>query len=128
MNAAAVLTTTLDATALLQHLHAIEQRFDRRRDVRWGPRTLDLDLIAFGDQVVPDVATVRHWIDLPPDRQGVVAPDQLIVPHPRLQDRAFVLVPLCDIAPDWRHPVLGVTIREMLAACSDADKAGIKPI
>jgi len=55
------------------------------------------------------------------DVQEARAPDQLILPHPRLHDRAFVLVPLADVAPDWRHPVLDCTIRQMVAALPDAD-------
>ncbi len=60
--------------------------------------------------------------------QARQAPDQLILPHPRLQDRAFVLVPLCDVAPDWRHPVLGLTAAPLLAALPAADVAAVKPL
>ena len=95
-------------------LHHVESRLGRVRDARWGARTLDIDLIAMGDRIVPDAKTFRHWYDLPPEQQASKAPDQLILPHPRMQDRAFVQIPLADVAPDWRHPVLGLTVAEMV--------------
>lgn len=113
---------------LLQRLHKIEAVFGRERVQRWGMRTLDLDLLAFDDVVLPDPATQRRWLDIPPADQIGTAPDRLILPHPRLQDRAFVLVPLADVAPDWRHPVLGQTVAEMLAALPAADREAVRPI
>lgn len=109
----------------LAKLHRIESRFGRERLQRWGSRTLDLDLLAIGDLVAPDAATARHWMDLPAEDQTRLAPDQLILPHPRLQDRAFVLVPLADIAPDWRHPLLHKTVAEMLADLPDAARSEV---
>lgn len=114
--------------AILDVLHKIEARFGRTRENRWAGRTLDLDLIAMGDLVLPDAQTHRRWRELAPEDQARQAPDQLILPHPRLQDRAFVLVPLCDVAPDWRHPVLGLTARALLAALPAADVAAVKPL
>lgn len=88
VNAVALLQTTLGAHALLDALQAIEQRHGRVRGTRWGPRTLDLDLLLYGDQ---QIETPR-----------------LRVPHPQLHRRAFVLVPLRDIAPeDLDLPGLG---------------------
>jgi 2-amino-4-hydroxy-6-hydroxymethyldihydropteridine diphosphokinase len=81
-----------------------------------------------GDLVLPDAQTHRRWRELAPEDQARQAPDQLVLPHPRLQDRAFVLVPLCDVAPDWRHPVLGLTARALLAALPAADVAAVKPL
>lgn len=111
-----------DAARLLALLHRIEDDFGRKREQRWGMRTLDLDLLAFGDAVLPDAATQTRWRHLDPETQRSAAPDRLILPHPRLQDRAFVLVPLADVAPDWRHPLLGLTTLEMLAALPAADR------
>ncbi len=113
--------------ALLEVLHQIEARHGRRRESRWAGRTLDLDLIAWGDSVWPDALTQDHWRALAPERQAREAPGELILPHPRLQDRAFVLVPLADIAPDWVHPRLGQSVAAMLAALPAADRDAVKP-
>jgi len=68
------------------------------------------------------------WRDLPPDQQRLRAPDQLILPHPRLHERAFVLVPLAEIAPDWCHPVLGLTMAAMIAALPPGEVAAVVPM
>lgn len=128
VNAAASLRFDGSAEALLARLHAVEAGFGRARQERWGQRTLDLDLIAAGGRVLPDLVTFRHWHALAPEDQMRRAPARLILPHPRLQDRAFVLVPLADVAPDWRHPVLGRTVREMLAALPREDVAAVVPL
>ncbi|MHC0051877.1 2-amino-4-hydroxy-6-hydroxymethyldihydropteridine diphosphokinase [Actibacterium sp. D379-3] len=128
VNGAALLATTLDPQALLDRMHAVERAFGRERRVRWSSRTLDLDLLDFGGRVLPDVDTFSRWCDLPVEAQQQQAPEQLILPHPRLQDRAFVLVPLADVAPDWRHPVFGRSVAEMLAALPEEEKAAIRPI
>lgn len=87
-----------DAAALLAALHAIEDRAGRARPYPNAPRSLDLDLIALGD-------LVRG----PPE----AAP---VLPHPRAHLRRFVLQPLAEVAPGWRHPVLGATVEALLAA------------
>ncbi|MCB1412934.1 MAG: 2-amino-4-hydroxy-6-hydroxymethyldihydropteridine diphosphokinase [Xanthobacteraceae bacterium] len=98
VNACIEVETALDPHALLFTLHRIEKRFgrDRAHEQRWGPRTLDLDLIAY-------------------DEMSIDTPD-LTLPHPRLFERAFVLVPLAEIAPD--RVIAGRTVREALGNLS----------
>lgn len=100
VNACIEIETRLDPHALLYTLHKIEKKFgrDRGKETRWGPRTLDLDLIAYGDAV----------LDRP----------ELKLPHPRLFERAFVLVPLAEIVPD--RMIAGRTPAEGLATVSTA--------
>ncbi|NJM96348.1 MAG: 2-amino-4-hydroxy-6-hydroxymethyldihydropteridine diphosphokinase [Phormidesmis sp. RL_2_1] len=95
LNACILVKTTLVPRTLLQRLLTIEHQFGRVRQGRWGARSLDLDLLLFGDQI----------IDIP----------GLTVPHPRLHERPFVLVPLMDIIPGWPHPIFGKTIAQLLA-------------
>ncbi|WP_236545355.1 2-amino-4-hydroxy-6-hydroxymethyldihydropteridine diphosphokinase [Tropicimonas marinistellae] len=128
INAVVSVSTTLGAGELLSFLHQIEGRFERRREKRWGARTLDLDLLDFGGVVLPDPDVWQSWHDLPFDRQTQAAPDRLILPHPRIQDRAFVLIPLCDIAPEWRHPVLDMSAQQMCRDLTEADRSGIVPL
>ncbi|MGX0974880.1 2-amino-4-hydroxy-6-hydroxymethyldihydropteridine diphosphokinase [Roseovarius sp. MBR-51] len=126
VNAAAVLRYPGPAEAALALLHRVEAAFGRRRATRWGQRTLDLDLIAIGPQILPDRAGFEAWRGLSLEVQQARAPDHLILPHPRVQERAFVLVPLADVAPDWVHPVLGRTVRQMLDDLPQAQRDEVK--
>ena len=100
LNAVALLRTARDAADLLRLLHEVEARHHRRRGMRWGPRTLDLDLLLYG-------------------RRRSRCP-ALKLPHPHLLRRAFVLAPLVELAPDLRHPDTGLPVRRYLATCSRA--------
>ena len=130
LNAAAAFSVAKNVPSeqILAHLHAVEAKFGRTRATRWGARVLDLDLLALDDLVMPDPATQDLWRALPPASQQVEVPGQLILPHPRLQDRAFVLVPLADVAPEWRHPRTGLTVAQMLAALPPQDVAAVTPL
>lgn len=120
VNAAAVLGSALSPDRALLELHAVEADLGRRRELRWGARTLDLDMIAAEDLVLPNAQTHQYWREMPLETQKSAAPEELILPHPRLAERAFVLVPMLDVAPDWRHPVTGLSIKQMHDALPQA--------
>lgn len=105
VNAVALLDTSLPPEALLRVLKEIERRSGRRGGRPWGPRTLDIDIVDYG-------GLVRHW------RGGRAAFREararpLVLPHPLAHERPFVLKPLLDIAPDWRHPALKQSGRDL---------------
>lgn len=125
VNAAAIVRFDGPPAECLARLHRVEAALGRERVQRWGQRTLDLDLLAADDLVLPDRATHDRWRTLPQARQIETAPDRLVLPHPRLQDRAFVLVPLADIAPDWVHPVLQVSVAAMISDLPEDDIAQV---
>ena len=94
LNQVVLASTELSPQDLLVHLKGIERRLGREATFRYGPRLIDLDILLYADQV----------IDLP----------ELKIPHPYLEQRAFVLVPLVQLAPDLVHPVLNLTLKELL--------------
>lgn len=102
-NTAIAVSGVRDLARLLRKLKALERSFGRRGGQRWGARVLDLDIIGAGDAVLP--ARLR-WHR---------AQHGLLVPHPRLAERRFVLDPLREIAPDWRHPMQGLSVRQLHA-------------
>lgn len=99
LNAVMSFETVLPPALLLEKLLSGEKMMGRVRDEKWGPRIIDLDILYYGKQVV----------EL----------DQLRIPHPELAARRFVLQPLCDLAPDFSHPVLKQTNSELLSNCPD---------
>jgi len=106
-NAVVRVQTPLGPAALLDALHGIEDEFGRIREVRNAPRTLDLDLLDYDGRVEAG----------PPE-----------LPHPRIAERAFVLVPLAEVSPDWRHPVSRRTVRELLAAIPEAERCAVRAV
>ncbi|TNE43914.1 MAG: 2-amino-4-hydroxy-6-hydroxymethyldihydropteridine diphosphokinase [Deltaproteobacteria bacterium] len=102
LNGAIALETELSPESLLRRIQELEHQHGRTRDVHWGPRTLDLDILLYDDLVL-----------------NLEAPLPLVLPHPRMNDRRFVLQPLCDLASDHKHPTLGRTWGELLLACPD---------
>jgi len=128
VNGAVAIESGWSPRETIANLHDIEARLGRRRAERWGARIIDLDLLAMDDLILPNVATLRTWMDLPQDQQQQKAPGQLILPHPRMHQRGFVLVPLAEIAPDWKHPVTRQTVAQMCAALPKADRASIRAL
>ena len=96
----AVEAASLEPEPLLELLHQIELEFGRRRSQPNAPRPLDLDILDFDGRITSPDANV-------------------VLPHPRMHQRAFVLMPLSEIAPDWRHPVIGDTVFDLIAALPD---------
>jgi 2-amino-4-hydroxy-6-hydroxymethyldihydropteridine diphosphokinase len=101
INAVAEISANLSADRLLADLHAVEEAFGRVRSVPNAPRLIDLDLLDFRGEIAPG------------------GPGKATLPHPRMADRAFVLRPLADLAPDWRHPQTGAAIGALVAALAE---------
>lgn len=102
LNGCIELMTLSDPEELLDVLHEIEQQADRRREIHWGPRTLDLDIL-FYDKLVYESK-------------------RLIIPHADMENRSFVLEPLAELAPNLRHPLLGLTVEQMRTQCKSGEK------
>ena len=105
LNAAIAVATSLSPRELLDRLAAIETEFGRQRTTHWGPRTIDLDLLMVDSQIIN-------------------SPD-LIIPHPRLHLRRFVLQPLAEIAPNVLHPLLNKTIQTLLKELESIDRKSV---
>lgn len=99
VNQALVVQTGLEAGGLLQTLLQIEETLGRKRSVKYGPRTIDIDVLFFNEDVVER--------------------EELTIPHPQVQHRRFALAPLAEVAPELVHPVLQKTIAQLLAECPD---------
>jgi 2-amino-4-hydroxy-6-hydroxymethyldihydropteridine diphosphokinase len=94
VNCAIELETEFEPQTLLKEFKKIERELGRKPDVRWGPRTIDLDILLYGDRIVSN--------------------HDLKIPHERMHERTFVLAPLCEISPNIKHPVLKLNISELL--------------
>jgi 2-amino-4-hydroxy-6-hydroxymethyldihydropteridine diphosphokinase len=106
LNTVLQVQTSLEPMQLLEACLAVENEFGRSRPARWAPRTLDIDILFYADQII--------------------CAEHLTVPHPRLQERAFVLAPLVEIAPDLKHPLLDQTI--IALAAGSAGVAELVPL
>ncbi|GAV19510.1 2-amino-4-hydroxy-6-hydroxymethyldihydropteridine diphosphokinase [Mariprofundus micogutta] len=103
LNAVIRIQTDLDPLALLDALQQIENRYGRERLEHWGARTLDLDIIAIASDIITS--------------------ERLVIPHPHMFDRQFVLQPLCDLAPQWQHPQLGESATHRLKQIIETGEA-----
>ena len=99
LNGAVRFKTMLSPHGLLDLLHEIENAADRKREIHWGPRTLDLDIIFYDREIIDE--------------------DDLTIPHPDMHNRSFVLIPAAELMPMYRHPLLGLTVKEMLERLED---------
>jgi 2-amino-4-hydroxy-6-hydroxymethyldihydropteridine diphosphokinase len=106
INGVAEVETDLSPEEVLERLHDVEARLGRVRRVRWEARIVDIDLLAYNDLVVGDA---EHQLN------------GMVLPHPRMHERLFVLKPLADMAPDWRHPVFKKTAAELMAGLPQGD-------
>jgi 2-amino-4-hydroxy-6-hydroxymethyldihydropteridine diphosphokinase len=107
VNAVARIRSPVSSRKLMELLHKTETCFGRTRSARNAPRTLDLDLLDF---------------------EGCVQHGPPTLPHPRMTGRAFVLVPLAEVDPEWCHPVTGTPVKALLAALPAADRASVRPL
>jgi 2-amino-4-hydroxy-6-hydroxymethyldihydropteridine diphosphokinase len=101
LNAVFGIRASISPTSLLRFLKTLEKRAGRRANGKWGPRPLDLDILDFGGRVIGRSGGLR--------KRG-----ELVLPHPELAERGFVLVPLVEVAPGWRHPRIGVRAETLL--------------
>lgn len=100
--------TELDPHALMEALHRLESEFGRTRRDKWEARPIDLDILSYHNTIT--LEKIKNTAQ------------PLVIPHPRLQERRFVLVPLAEVAPKWRHPTLDKTATELLAGLTDTDR------
>jgi 2-amino-4-hydroxy-6-hydroxymethyldihydropteridine diphosphokinase len=107
LNAVAQIGTLLSPRATLQRLQSVEDAMGRVRREHWGSREIDLDLLLYADRVLRETG--------------------LLIPHPLLAERAFVLAPLAEIAPEVVHPIRRLTARQLLEALSPEERGGIQP-
>lgn len=105
LNQALVIETSSSPSRLIQMTQEIENKLARTRNIRWGNRTMDIDIIYFDDLVYQD--------------------ENLIVPHPLMSERSFVLVPLVEILPDFIHPIFNLTNKELLLRCGDKGEVNV---
>lgn len=110
-------STDLSPGALLRQLKWIEYAAGRRRGAHWGARPLDIDILDYRGQVL-------NW----KGGRATQGASALILPHPELEKRAFVLKPLCEIAPNWRHPALHATASQLLASLEPEMRSTTRPV
>jgi 2-amino-4-hydroxy-6-hydroxymethyldihydropteridine diphosphokinase len=116
LNAVLLSAAHVGPAALLRLIKRLERRAGRRLSARWGPRCLDIDILDFGGRRI-------GWSGRRLDR---LAPGHLVLPHPQIDRRAFVLIPLLEVEPHWQHPILCVSGRALLARLPSASRRGVR--
>lgn len=106
LNMAIEIETSLQPLELLEQTSNIENTLERKREIHWGPRTIDVDILLFNEETINE--------------------EKLTIPHPRMEERAFVLIPLAEIAPDFPFPGKGQKIRELLSNCPGKEGVHLK--
>ena len=124
-----VSVTVREADPFIESLFEIESEFNRaaeRAAGRWKPRSIDVDIISVGQEIRPSLEE-HNRIRARPQIDRTTGTEGVILPHPSMHERAFVLVPLADFAPDWRHPILGKTAAALVAELPNEDRAAVVP-
>jgi 2-amino-4-hydroxy-6-hydroxymethyldihydropteridine diphosphokinase len=106
--------SNFEPAKLLDFTSGLEQKYGRKRQKRWEPRTCDIDILLCDQLILPDRLNYGKWLNMNLADQIKLVPEELILPHPRLQERTFFLEPLNDLQPDWNHPFLKMKAKEML--------------
>lgn len=106
LNQVLEVVTVLSPMKLLEVIHEIEEELGRERKLKWAARTMDIDILFYGDQII--------------------STSNLVIPHPYLHLRRFTLVPLCELQPDLRHPIFQKSIKELLLECGDELEVRLK--
>ena len=128
INAVSAVHSELNPYQILHKLKTIEKKMGRKNKTRWENRVLDLDIIGSGSIILPNKFVFNKWLKMPLQKQIKNQPDELILPHPRIQDRLFVLQPLSEVDPHWTHPVLNKTPLELINRKGWGEKNFLKKI
>ena len=114
VNVGIKIISNLNPYQILKIIDVIEKDFGRLRKNRWDSRVCDIDIIYCNKQIIPNPNILEKWMSMKIEEQLISTPNTLILPHPRIQDRLFFLCPLNELSPNWRHPILGKTAKEIL--------------
>lgn len=118
-NLAILVDVQFDAQMLLEAMQKIENSMGRIRETRWGARVIDLDLLAYEDIILPNVAL---WHSVEGNEDPAAFLEEATVPHPRLHKRPFAMIPFADVYPDWIHPVLQLTAKKISEGLNQGKK------
>ena len=118
--------THLEPLDFLDLISNIETELGRKRKKRWESRVCDIDILSNNQKILPNLDKFNYWYKMELYNQIVIKPKELIIPHPRIQEREFVLLPLLDIQPNWTHPILNKTVLQLCEELPEKIKNNIK--